>query len=230
MALMVCGRHTLLAEASPSLRDPSSQRKPDFAPIDAIMQEAVANGKIPGGVVLIGHNGRIVYRKAFGSRSLEPTREPMTANTIFDLASLTKCIATTTAVMQLIEEGRVRLNDPVAAYLPEFAQNGKGQITVRELLTHFSGLPPDLDLKEPWKGRPAAFNMAMQVKPDYTPGTRFLYSDINFETLGFLVEKVSGMPLNEYARAKIFTPLGMNDTTFLPPASWTATHRSHAIR
>ena len=122
--------------------------------------------------------------------------------------------------MQLIAQGRVRLNDPVAAYLPEFAQNGKEDITVRELLTHFSGLPPDLDLKSPWQGRNAAFAMAMQSKPVYPPGTRFLYSDINFETLGFLVEKVSGMTLNEYASAKIFAPLGMNSTRFLPPGDW----------
>ena len=183
------------------------------------MQAAVDRGNMPGGVVLIGHNGSVVYRKAFGMRSLEPAREPMTVDTIFDLASLTKVIATTTAVMQLVEEGKVRLNDPVAAYLPEFAQNGKGQITVRELMTHFSGLPPDLDLKEPWQGRDTAFNMAMQVRPEYPPGTRFLYSDINFETLGFIVEKVSGVSLNEYVAAKIFAPLGMKDTTFLPPAS-----------
>jgi uncharacterized protein YbbC (DUF1343 family)/CubicO group peptidase (beta-lactamase class C family) len=195
--------------------------QPRFETIDALMQEAVAQGKIPGGVVLIGHNGRIVYRKAFGWRSLEPTREPMTVDTIFDLASLTKCIATTTSVMQLISDGRVRLNDPVATYLPEFAQNGKQDITVRELMTHFSGLPPDLDLQSSWKGRDAAFAMAMQARPIYPPGTRFLYSDINFETLGFLVEKVSGMPLNEYASAKVFVPLGMKWTRFLPPADWT---------
>jgi CubicO group peptidase (beta-lactamase class C family) len=115
------------------------------------MQKAVADNNIPGGVVLIGHNGKVVYRKAFGSRSLEPTREPMTVDTIFDLASLTKCIATATSMMKLIEEGRVRLNDPVSAYLPEFAQNGKDHITVRELMTHYSGLRPDLDLKEPGK-------------------------------------------------------------------------------
>ena len=120
--------------------------------IDALMNGAVAKGRIPGGVVLIGHNGKVVYRKAFGSRSLEPAREPMTADTIFDLASLTKCIATTTSMMQLMAEGRVRLNDPVAGYLPEFAQNGKEDITVRELMTHFSGLPPDLDLNAPWHG------------------------------------------------------------------------------
>lgn len=191
-----------------------------FAAIDSIMQAAVDEGRIPGGVVLIGHDGRVVYRKAFGWRSLEPTRERMTADTIFDLASLTKVIATSPSVMQLIQEGKVRLNDPVAAYLPEFAQNGKADITVRELLTHFSGLSPDLDLSQPWKGETVAFNMAMQVKPELVPGTHFVYSDINFETLGFLVEKVSGTPLNEYASTHIFKPLGMDHTRFLPPVGW----------
>ncbi|MGA9672645.1 MAG: serine hydrolase, partial [Terracidiphilus sp.] len=222
MMVVICGQDQLQAQRSELQPTKSIHEAHDFAAIDMIMQEAVADGKIPGGVVLVGHNGRVVYRKAFGSRSLEPLRETMTADTIFDLASLTKCIVTTTAMMQLIEEGRVRLNDPVATYLPEFAQNGKGQITVRELLTHFSGLGPDLDLKKSWEGRAAAFDMAMQAKPDHPPGSRFLYSDINFETLGFLVEKVSGMPLNEYASTRIFEPLGMSDTTFLPPASWTA--------
>lgn len=198
----------------------NAPRNPSFDAIDSIMKEAVAKGNIPGGVVLIGHNGCVIYRKAFGSRSLEPTREVMTVDTVFDLASLTKCIATTTSVLQLISAGRVRLNDPVAVYLPEFAQNGKEDITVRELLTHFSGLPPDLDLKSPWQGRAAAFAMAMQAKPAYPPGTRFVYSDINFEVLGFLVEKVTGMPLNEYATARIFTPLRMNSTRFLPPGDW----------
>ena len=128
-----------------------------FSNVDAIMENAVADGNIPGGVVLIGHNGKIIYRKAFGERSLEPMREAMTVDTIFDLASLTKCIATTTAVMQLIEQGRIRLNDPVAAYLKDFAQNGKQDITIRELMTHYSGLGPDLDLTAPWEGRDALF-------------------------------------------------------------------------
>jgi uncharacterized protein YbbC (DUF1343 family)/CubicO group peptidase (beta-lactamase class C family) len=198
--------------------DTNSTGHSDFAAIDAMMERAVADGNIPGGVVLVGHNGKVVYRKAFGSRSLEPVREEMTVDTIFDLASLTKCIATATSVMKLIEDGRVRLNDPVAAYLPEFAQNGKQDITVRELLTHYSGLGPDLDLKTQWQGRDAAFQMAMQERPQYPPGSRFLYSDINFETLGFLVEKVTGMPLNSFANKSIFVPLGMKDTQFLPPS------------
>ena len=191
-----------------------------FADVDAIVQGAVEQGKMPGAVVLIGHNGRIVYRKAFGARSIEPTREAMTVDTIFDLASLTKCIATTTAVMQLVESGKVKLNDPVSAYLPWFAENGKGQITVRELLTHYSGLAPDLDLTKPWQGRDTALKMVMDSKPVNTPGARFVYSDINFETLGFLVEKVSGEPLNVYAEKRVFAPLGMRRTRFLPPAEW----------
>ncbi len=161
------------------------------AVLDPIIEQAVADHEVPGGVLLVGHDGRVVYRKAFGWRSLEPTREPMTADTIFDLASLTKCIATTTSVMRLVQEGRVRLNDPVAAYLPEFAQNGKRDITVRELMTHYSGLAPDLDLKTPWQGRATAFKMAMEQTPANPPGSRFVYSDINFHVLGFLVENVS---------------------------------------
>ena len=212
-----------IASFCPSLLSQHSDRQrrvPTFADVDAIIQDAVERGNTPGAVLLIGHNGSIVHRRAFGSRSLEPTREAMTVETIFDLASLTKCIATTTAVMQLVESGRVRLNDPVSAYLPEFSQNGKSQVTVRELMTHYSGLAPDLDLKQPWAGRDAAFKMAMEAKLVNPPGTRFVYSDINFETLGFLVEKVSGMPLNEYAARKIFAPLGMTETRFLPPAEW----------
>ena len=211
-----------LLTASISAQSPShaGDRHADFQAIDAIMEKAVADGNIPGGVVLIGHNGKVVYRKAFGSRSLEPTREPMTIDTIFDLASLTKCIATTTSMMKLIEDGRVRLNDPVAAYLPEFAQNGKQDITIRELMTHYSGLAPDLDLKAEWQGRDTAFRMAMQQTPQYPPGSRFVYSDINFETLGFIVEKITGKSLNDFATQSVFMPLGMKDTRFLPPAEW----------
>ena len=188
--------------------------------LDPIMEKAVEDGTIPGGVLLVGHNGRTVYRKAFGWRSLEPTREPMTADTIFDLASLTKCVATTTSIMKLVQDGRLRLNDPVSAYVPEFAQNGKKDVTVRELLTHYSGLEPDLDLNAMWNGRDAAFSMAMQQRPAHPPGSGFVYSDINFEVLGYLVEKVSGKPLNEFADENIFVPLRMRHTRFLPSAEW----------
>ena len=200
--------------------EPPSVDTVRFKAVDAIVDKAVAEGNIPGAVLLIGHNGKVVHRKAFGSRSIDPVREPMTVDTIFDLASLTKCLATATSVMRLVEDGRIRLGDSVATYLPEFAQNGKKDITIRDLLTHYSGLAPDLDLKSQWAGREAAYQMAMREKPINPPGSQFVYSDINFETLGFLVEKVTGQPLNEYASANIFVPLGMRNTRFLPPQSW----------
>ena len=212
--------HFLIVFAVDAQTHPETHSSRLSALLDPIMEKAVADGNIPGGVLLVGHNGHVVYRRVFGSRSLEPAREPMTLDTIFDLASLTKCVATTTSIMKLIEQGRIRLNDPVAAYLPEFAQNGKQDITVRELLTHYSGLGPDLDLQAPWSGRDIAFAMAMAEKPINPPGSQFVYSDINFEVLGFIVEKVSGEPLNVFAEKSVFTPLGMGHTRFLPPEEW----------
>jgi uncharacterized protein YbbC (DUF1343 family)/CubicO group peptidase (beta-lactamase class C family) len=199
---------------------PQGESGASFKAVDDIIERAVAEGNIPGAVLIVGHNGKVLHRRAFGFRSLEPVREPMTTDTVFDLASLTKCIATATSVMKLVEDGRIRLNDTVAAYLPEFAQNGKKDITVRDLLTHYSGLRPDLDLKTPWSGRDTAYEMAMREKPGNPPGSQFVYSDINFETLGFMVEKITGEPLNEFASAQIFAPLGMKDTRFLPPKEW----------
>jgi len=188
--------------------------------LDRIILDAIHDGEVPGAVVLVWHNGSVVYRKAFGYRSLEPHREVMTVDTIFDLASLTKVVATTTAIMQLVEQGKIRVNDPVAKYLPEFADNGKGDITIRDLLIHYSGLPPDLDLGQPWEGRDTAYRMASAVKPMYPPGSKFLYSDVNFIVLGALIEKVSGESLEDYCEKHIFLPLRMTHTRFLPPASW----------
>lgn len=188
--------------------------------LDGIIQKSIDNGEIPGAVVLVWHDGQVVYRKAFGNRSLEPRREAMTTDTIFDIASLTKVVATTMGVMQLVESGQVRLNDPVVKYIPEFGQNGKQEITIRELLTHFSGLPPDLDLMQPWAGKETAYQMANSISPIHPPGAQFLYSDVNFIVLGELVETISGMQLEEYCRRRIFVPLQMTHTRFLPPTSW----------
>jgi uncharacterized protein YbbC (DUF1343 family)/CubicO group peptidase (beta-lactamase class C family) len=204
---------------------PAAATKPTPAPnrlgvLDPIVQDAIREGQIPGAVLLVGHDGQVIYRKAFGNRSLEPQREPMTVDSIFDIASLTKVVATTTAVMQLVQRGQVRINDPVAKYIPEFAQNGKEDVTVRELLTHYSGMPKDLDLSMPWQGRDKAFQMAYEEKPAFPPGSRLLYSDVNFITLGALVERVSGTSLDAYCAQKIFVPLRMTHTRFLPPAAW----------
>ncbi len=193
-----------------------------LAAVDAVIQQAVADGNIPGAVLVVGHDGKVIYRRAYGSRALEPRREAITLDTVFDLASLTKVVATTTAVMQLVEQGKVRLNDPVAKYLPEFAQNGKDDITLRQLLTHYSGLAPDLDLKVRWEGKETAYRMMFAETPDEPPGSQFTYSDINFIALGAVVERVSGETLDAYTARHIFAPLKMARTRFVPPATWRA--------
>ncbi|MGB7555362.1 MAG: exo-beta-N-acetylmuramidase NamZ domain-containing protein, partial [Candidatus Korobacteraceae bacterium] len=183
------------------------------------LKDAVEKGRAPGAVLLVGHNGTFVYRKAFGYRSLDP-KEPMTVDTIFDMASLTKVIATTGCVMRLVQLGQVKLNDPVAKYIPEFAQNGKEEVTVRQLLTHYSGLRPDLDLKQYWSGLEEGYKRANAEKLINPPGSTFVYSDINFVVLGELVQRVGGMPLDQYSQTYIFGPLGLTSTRFLPPPEW----------
>jgi uncharacterized protein YbbC (DUF1343 family)/CubicO group peptidase (beta-lactamase class C family) len=189
-----------------------------LAAIDGIVEEAIRDGKTPGAVVLVGHRGQVVYRRAFGHRALEPKKRPMTVDTIFDLSSLTKVVATTPALLQLVERGKLRIDDPVAKYWPEFQAHGKGQITVRQLLTHYSGLPAELDLKPKWWGYKTALQKIVAESPIAPPGTRFLYSDVNFIILGELISRLSGVPLDVYCEGNIFIPLEMKDTSFkLPP-------------
>ena len=187
-----------------------------LAVLDPIVNDAIAQGQIPGAVLIVGHDGRVVYRKAYGSRAIEPRREAMTLDTVFDCASLTKVVVTTMAVMQLWEQGKFRMSDPVAKYLPEFGQNGKQDITIRQLLVHYSGLGPDLDLTKKWEGKETAYRLAFEAPPERAPGAAFVYSDINFVVLGALVERLSGESLDEYAARHIFGPLGMKETRFVP--------------
>ncbi len=186
-----------------------------FPEVDAIVNDAIQTNLIPGAVVLIGHNGRVVYRRAYGSRSLVPDREPMTLDTIFDAASLTKVIATTPSIMKLFEAGKIRMDDPVTKYLPEF-QGGKSDITVRLLMTHFSGLPPDLPLIPRWSGYEVGIHKALTIAPVAPPGARFIYSDINFNLLAEIVHRLSGELISQFAREHIYIPLGMNETGFQP--------------
>jgi CubicO group peptidase (beta-lactamase class C family) len=188
------------------------------AAVDEQINQAVKDGLIPGAVLLIGHDGQVVYRKAFGERALIPAREPMTEDTIFDAASLTKVVATTSSVMKLFEQGKIRLDDPVTKYLPEF-QEGHSPITIRNLMTHFSGLRPDLDLKPAWSGYETGIHRALIDKPAGPPGVRFVYSDINFILMGEIVHRLSGEMLSDFARTNIFEPLGMKESMFQPPAS-----------
>jgi len=191
-----------------------------LAVIDPIINDAIAQRQIPGAVLIVGHDGRVVYRKAYGSRAIEPRREAMTLDTVFDCASLTKVVVTATAIMQLWEQGKLRMNDPVAKYLPEFGKNGKQDIMIRQLLVHYSGLAPDLDLAKKWEGKETAYRMAFEAAPERTPGAAFVYSDINFVVLGALVERLSGESLDVYAAKHIFGPLGMKETRFVPHPSW----------
>ena len=170
--------------------------------------------------MLVGRDDAVLYHRAFGNRAVEPSVEPMTEDTIFDLASLTKVVATTTSVMKLIEEGRMRLNDPVSQFVPEFGKYGKSGITIRHLLTHTSGLRPDLELEVEFRGADEAIRRAVEEVPTAAPGERFVYSDINFFLLGDIVRRVSGQRLDAYAQAQIFEPLAMKETRFLPPESW----------
>jgi len=186
--------------------------------LDAAVDEAVRDGLIPGAVLIVGHDGKILHRKAYGSRALVPAREAMTLDTIFDLASLTKVIATTSGAMKIFEDGKLRLSDKVTDYLPEF-QGGKSDITIRDLMTHFSGFRPDFDLDPPFSGYEAGIHRALIEKPQNPPGVRFVYSDTNFILMGEIVRRKSGKPLDAFTREEIFTPLGMVDTQFRPPAS-----------
>jgi CubicO group peptidase (beta-lactamase class C family) len=203
---------------TPATKPGSQLKEEHLAPIAAIVEQAISDGKAPGAVVLIGNQERVIYRRAFGYRSLEPEKLLMTTDTIFDLASLTKVVATTTAIMQLVEKGKLRLDNPAARYWHAFKENGKGHITVRQLLTHYSGLRPALSLKPEWSGYKTAMGKIIAERPIYPPDKTYIYSDINFDILGEIVRRVSGRALDEYCSTFIFKPLGMKDTLFRPSA------------
>ncbi len=190
-----------------------------LAQADEAIRSAIADKKLPGAVLLVGRGDQLIYQKAYGERALVPQHEAMTLDTIFDMASLTKVVATTTSVMVLVEQGKIRLSDRVTTFIPAFGKYGKQDITVLQLMTHVSGLRPDLDLAEEWKGYDRAIELACEEVPVAKPGERFIYSDINFELLGEIVHRVSGETLDRFAADHVFKPLGMRDTMFTPPES-----------
>ena len=214
MRAFLCAGAAFWAAASPVF----AQEWPTATTLDAAMEEAVEGGVIPGAVLVVSHRGRVVHRKAYGFRSLRPEKEAMTVNTIFDCASLTKVVATAPSVMQLIERGELRLSDPLTKHLPDFA-SGESDIQILDLLTHYSGLRPDLDLKPEWSGYDTGVRKAYGEVPIAPRGSRFIYSDINYLLLAEVIHQISGMRLEEYASKHIFEPLGMTDTQFNPPES-----------
>lgn len=207
-------------------KTPAAQKsqRPDLSALAPIMESAVQHDEIPGGVLLVSHRGHVIYFRAFGERALIPHRERMTTDTIFDLASLTKLFATTPSIMRLLEQGKIRLNDPLVRYMPEFAGNGpddpKAQITIRMLMTHTSGLAPDPPLSAALAGHDALFQEIDHENLIAPPGDRFIYSDTNFILLGELVKRLTGERLDKYAAENFYRPLHMMHTRFLPPASW----------
>jgi CubicO group peptidase (beta-lactamase class C family) len=215
--LLIGGGHWLSAAELPLIPPSDAKLNAEkLSEIDGLVATAIAEKKMPGCVVVIGRPAGIVWLKAYGDKQLEPERVAMTDDTVFDLASLTKPIATATSIMKLVEEGGLSVDDPVAKYLPEFGVEGKEAITIRDLLVHRSGLIPDNSIADYADGPIKAKERLLALKPIAPRGTKFLYSDVNFMILGEVVAKVAGMPVDEFAREELFEPLEMTETTYLP--------------
>jgi serine-type D-Ala-D-Ala carboxypeptidase len=187
-----------------------------FAAIADVVKAAIQRGDLPGAVVLVLHQNQVVYRKAFGERAKRPAPTLMTADTVFDLASLTKPIVTALAILLLGEDGKLNVNDPIAKYLPAFACKETEAITIAQLLTHTGGFIGDNPLDDYRQGKDKAWEHLHALKPIAKPGSRFLYSDVSYILLGEIVEKVSGMKLDAFAHQRIFAPLGMKETGYHP--------------
>ncbi|MGZ5392390.1 MAG: serine hydrolase domain-containing protein [Mycobacterium sp.] len=224
-------------QASPSTApstSPNTTPNNEFAAVSKLINDAIAAHKLPGAVVVVGHGGKTVFDQAFGLRKLAgepgpdgaPTpEEQMTEDTILDLASLTKSLATATAVMQLYEQGKVQFDDPVQKYLPDFNPANdprRAEVTLRMMLTHTSGLVGEIDLGGPWGldggDKAEGMHRALTKPLEAAPGAGFRYSDINFILLGLLIERITGQSEDVYVQENIFAPLGMGDTHYLPPA------------
>jgi uncharacterized protein YbbC (DUF1343 family)/CubicO group peptidase (beta-lactamase class C family) len=205
----------VLAVTPPAAVQMSAER---LARVDAVVAESIAKKECPGAVLIVGRHGKVVFRKAYGHRAVVPSVEPMTLDTVFDMASLTKVVATTTSVMALVEDGKVRLQDRIAKHIPEFASGGgaRDQVTVEQLLTHRAGLAADDPMALYVGSAKEIFERKYRQPLASAPGARFVYSDVGFEVLGELVSRVSSLPLEEFARQRVFVPLGMKDTEFRP--------------
>src|SRR5882757_10016125 len=204
-----------LPSGTPGTLGMSAER---LARMDQVIAASIAKKELPGAVVLVARHGRVAWRKAYGLRAVEPQREAMTTDTIFDLASLTKIVATATSIMILVEQGKVRLSDAAIEFIPEMKGGGRDAITIEQLLTHTAGFAPDFDLRERWTGYDEAIKRLYREPLRSQPGARFVYSDINYIALGEVVHRVSGMMLDEFTRQNVFAPLGMHDTGFRPDA------------
>lgn len=210
-AFGICASAQSLPVSAPPTAGMSAEK---LNQIDAIVEKDVADKKYPGAVVVIGHKGKIVYRKAFGNRALVPTVEKMTLDTIFDAASLTKPVATATSVMILIEQGKIRLTDTIGKFIPEIQDKDAKNVTVLQLLTHVSGYAPDFDLREKWTGRDGMLQALYKEKLRQPAGTKFVYSDIGFIVIGEIVQRVSEQDLADVPFQNVFRPLLMKNSKY----------------
>lgn len=202
------------------IADSSNVRSEMLENIGHIVNKSIEQGKYPGAVVLCGHKGQIIYKGVFGSKSIAPEVTPMSFDTIFDMASLTKVIATTIVIMQLVEQGKLEFDERVSYYWPEFNNNGKDEITIRHLLTHTSGLPAELPKPIPmWKGEDKGLKLTKEILMINPVGSVFLYSDVNFVILSHLIKLITNKGLDINAKESIFKPLGMKHTLFFPPTA-----------
>ncbi|MGI8670033.1 MAG: serine hydrolase domain-containing protein, partial [Aridibacter sp.] len=196
-----------LSNAQPETVQMSSEK---LNQVDDLVEQAIKDKKMPGAVVLVGRKGKVVFRKAYGKRSLLPTVEDMTVDTIFDVASLTKPIATATSIMILVEQGKLRLNDTIGDFIPEIEDENAKKVTIQQLLTHTSGYRPDFDLREKWTGRDGMLAAFKKEKLRNPAGTKFVYSDIGFIVLGEIVNRVSGERLEDFSAKYVFEKLGIS--------------------
>ncbi|HEU4369468.1 MAG TPA: exo-beta-N-acetylmuramidase NamZ domain-containing protein [Methylomirabilota bacterium] len=195
---------------------PAPAQALDFTAVDDVAREAVQSGEIPGVVVLVGRGDDVLFRRAYGWRRLVPDAAPMTVDTIFDIASLTKPLGTTLAMMSLVERGKVRLDAPLGRYLSEFRKPAFTQVTIQRLLTHSAGFPAIPPPGTVTSGAVQTVRALHRLPFDYAPGSGTQYSDVGFILLGEVVRRVSGQPLDRYLDRTVFKPLGLRDTTFNP--------------
>lgn len=184
--------------------------------IAPLVEKAIADKQLPGAVVLVGRGEQILYHQAFGFKTYSPAAAVTTTETVFDLASLTKPLVTTTLIMQLVEQGELRLTDPVGKYLKQLNNAEVKNITVLQLLTHSSGLADGFDRREFWQGKAGLEQQLAKLKLKTKPDQQFVYSDIGFILLGLVVEQITGQPLHLLAEQRIFKPLQMKDSRYLP--------------
>lgn len=191
-----------------------------YQALDAVVQEGVARGVYPGAALVVGTSNAILHARGFGHFTWSAASPAPDTASVWDLASLTKVVATTAAVAVLVDQGKLGLDMPVRRYLPRFAGGDKEHVTVRMLLDHTSGLPAWVDFARLTRDRAAAIDLLYRTPLQRAPGTRAVYSDLNAILLGFIVESISGRPLDRFVASAVFGPLGMRSTTFNPPASW----------